>query len=123
MREEILTTILADLNDTSLDIEASALISTDGLIIASVLSADIDEDRVGAMSAAMLSLGDRTAQELKRGALEQILLKGAKGYVLMTTTYAGTDAVLTVLTKPNAKLGMLFLDAKRAAERIIDSLK
>lgn len=90
-------------------------------MIASVLPSGMDEDRVGAMSAAMLSLGDRTAQELARGTLEQVLIKGAKGYVLMT--YAGQDAVLTVLAKPNAKLGLIFLDVKRAAESVTDLLE
>jgi predicted regulator of Ras-like GTPase activity (Roadblock/LC7/MglB family) len=108
--------MLTELNGTSADIEASGVISTDGLMMASVLPANMDEDRVGAMSAAMLSLGDRTAQELGRGTLEQVLIKGDKGYVLMT--YAGSDAVLTVLAKTNAKLGLIFLDVKRAAQRI-----
>jgi uncharacterized protein len=121
MRADLLTSVLTDLNGTSADIEASGIISTDGLMIASVLPASMDEDRVGAMSAAMLSLGDRTAQELARGALEQVLIKGAKGYVLMT--YAGSDAVLTVLAKPNAKLGLIFLDVKRAAETVIGLLE
>jgi predicted regulator of Ras-like GTPase activity (Roadblock/LC7/MglB family) len=116
MREEILGSILSELNGSSVDIEASAVISTDGLMIASVLPQSMDEDRVGAMSAAMLSLGDRTAQELARGDLEQVLVKGATGYVLMT--YAGHDAVITVLAKPKAKLGLIFLDVKRAAENI-----
>jgi uncharacterized protein len=121
MRAELLTAVLTDLNGTSVDIEASGIISTDGLMIASVLPAGMDEDRVGAMSAAMLSLGDRTAQELARGTLEQVLIKGVKGYVLMT--YAGTEAVLTVLAKPNAKLGLIFLDVKRAAENVITLLE
>jgi hypothetical protein len=116
----MLTSVLTELNGTSADIEASGVISTDGLMMASVLPAGMDEDRVGAMSAAMLSLGDRTAQELNRGNLEQVLIKGARGYVLMT--YAGNEAVLTVLAKPNAKLGLIFLDVKRAAESISEML-
>ena len=120
MRADMLTSVLTELNGTSADIEASGVISTDGLMIASVLPSSMDEDRVGAMSAAMLSLGDRTAQELARGALEQVLIKGAKGYVLMT--YAGAESVLTVLAKPNAKLGLIFLDVKRAAANIADLL-
>jgi len=116
MRAEMLTSILSELNGTSADIEASGVISTDGLMMAAVLPQNLDEDRVGAMSAAMLSLGDRTAQELSRGALEQVLIKGDRGYVLMT--YAGKEAVLTVMAKPNAKLGLIFLDVKRAAESI-----
>lgn len=116
MRADMLTSILTELNGTSADIEASGIISTDGLIMAAVLPQGMDEDRVGAMSAAMLSLGDRTSHELARGALEQVLIKGGKGYVLMT--YAGQEAVLTVMAKPNAKLGLIFLDVKRAAENI-----
>jgi len=114
----MLTSILNELNGSSADIEASGVISTDGLMMASALSAGMDEDRVGAMSAAMLSLGDRTAQELARGTLEQVLIKGNNGYVLMT--HAGDEAVLTVLAKPNAKLGLIFLDVKRASASIVD---
>jgi hypothetical protein len=117
MREDMLRSILSELNGTSADIEASAVISIDGLMMAAQLPAELDEDRVGAMSAAMLSLGDRTAQELARGGLEQVLVKGNNGYVLMT--HAGGDAVVTVMAKPNAKLGLIFLDVKRASENIM----
>jgi uncharacterized protein len=120
MRADMLSSILSDLNGTSADIEASAVISTDGLMIAAALPAGMDEDRVGAMSAAILSLGDRTARELARGELEQVLIKGGKGYVLLT--HAGQEAVVTALAKPNAKLGLIFLDVKRAAEAIANLL-
>lgn len=113
MRADMLDSLLKQLNSSSTDIEASAIISTDGLTIASMLPAGMDEDRVGAMSAAMLSMGDRTSQELARGSMEQVLVKGDNGYLLMT--YAGENAVLTVLTKGSAKLGLIFLDVKRTA--------
>lgn len=112
----MINSILSDLNGSSADIEASAVLSTDGLMMDSLLPAGMDEDRVGAMSAAMLSLGDRTSEELERGKLEQVLIKGDKGFILMT--YAGPDAVVTVLTKPEARLGLIFLDVKRAADGI-----
>jgi predicted regulator of Ras-like GTPase activity (Roadblock/LC7/MglB family) len=120
MRADLLDSILSDLNGTSAEIEASGVVSTDGLMMASQLPAGMDEDRVGAMSAAMLSLGTRTAEELSRGELEQVLVKGVKGYVLLT--YAGPDSVLTVLAKPKAKLGLIFLDVKRAADSIVKLL-
>jgi len=116
MRSEMINSILSDLNGSSADIEASAVLSTDGLMMDSLLPSGMDEDRVGAMSAAMLSLGDRTSGELERGKLEQVLIKGDKGFILMT--YAGPDAVVTVLTKPEARLGLIFLDVKRAADGI-----
>jgi predicted regulator of Ras-like GTPase activity (Roadblock/LC7/MglB family) len=120
MRSEMINSILSDLNGSSTDIEASAVLSTDGLMIASMLQASMDEDRVGAMSAALLSLGDRTASELNRGTLEQVLIKGDNGYILMT--HAGNDAVLTVLAKKNARLGLIFLDVRRAADSIVKIL-
>ncbi|HGX92356.1 MAG TPA: hypothetical protein ENK35_03480 [Candidatus Tenderia sp.] len=116
MRSDLLTNVLSELNGASADIEASAVISTDGLMMAAQLPSGLDEDRVGAMGAAMLSLGDRTAQELSRGKLEQVLIKGDSGYVLMT--HAGSEAVLSVLAKSEARLGLIFLDVKRAAESI-----
>lgn len=114
MREDMLKSILSDLNGSSADIEASAVISTDGLMMASLLPAGLEEERIGAMSAAMLALGNRSAEELGRGGLEQILLKGDHGYLLLTG--AGNDAVLAVIAKPSAKLGLIFLDVRRAAE-------
>lgn len=114
MRTDMIQEVLEELQGSSPDTEASALISTDGLMIASALPRDVDEDRVSAMSAAMLSLCDRAASELVRGSLERVLLQGENGYVIMTSS--GGEAVLTVLAKQNAKLGLLFLDIKRAAE-------
>ena len=116
MRTDMFQQVLEELKSSSADVEASALISTDGLMIASALPTGMDEDRVGAMSAALLSLGDRAARELARGTLERVLLQGERGYVIMSAS--GTEAVLTVLAKQNAKLGLLFLDIKRASESL-----
>lgn len=116
MRTDMLQQILQQLNGATADIEASALISTDGLMMASALPQGMDEDRVGAMSAALLSLGDRAARELVRGGLQRVLLQGERGYVIMSA--CGSEAVLTVLAKQNAKLGLIFLDMKRAAESL-----
>jgi predicted regulator of Ras-like GTPase activity (Roadblock/LC7/MglB family) len=120
MLADMLKSVLNELNGSSTDIEASAIISIDGLMMASLMPQGFDEDRMGAMSAAMLSLGDRTAQELARGNLEQVLIKGSTGYVLLTG--AGKESVVTVLAKPNAKLGLIFLDVKRAAEAVTKML-
>lgn len=96
------------------DIEASAVVSVDGLIMASALPADVEEDRVSAMSAAMLSLGERIAGELGRGALEQVYIKGDNGFIVLTSV--GEEAVLTALARQEAKLGLIFLEMRRAAE-------
>ncbi len=107
---------LRDLQVGTPDIEASAVVSLDGLIMASSLPPGVEEDRVSAMSAAMLSLGERIAGELGRGELEQVHIRGETGYVLLRAV--GDEAVLTVLAREQAKLGLLLLDMKRAAEEL-----
>ena len=105
---------LLDLHSTSPDIVASAVVSVDGLAIASALPDGVEEDRVAAMSAAMLSLGERIAAELGRGSLDQVYIKGAEGYVILISV--GDEAVLTGLAREQARLGLIFLDMRRAAE-------
>jgi uncharacterized protein len=113
-RTQLMVDRLRELQASSPDIEASAIVSVDGLTIASALPQGIEEDRVSAMSAAMLSLGERIASELGRGTLEQVLIKGVGGYVILISV--GEDAVLTALSREQAKLGLIFLDMRRATE-------
>jgi predicted regulator of Ras-like GTPase activity (Roadblock/LC7/MglB family) len=105
---------LRDLQSTTPEIEASAVVSVDGLIMASSLPAGVEEDRVSAMSAAMLSLGERIASELGRGSVEQVYIKGDDGYVILMSV--GDEAVLTTLVREGAKLGLIFLDMRRTAD-------
>lgn len=108
---------LRDLQASSPDVEASAVVSVDGLTMASALPEEVEEDRVAAMSAAMLSLGERIAGELGRGNLDQVYIRGKGGFVILMAI--GTEAVLTVLARPQAKLGLLFLDMRRATEDLL----
>jgi hypothetical protein len=109
---------LRDLQASSPDVEGSAIVSVDGLSIASALHQYIEEDRVSAMSAAMLSLGERIASELGRGVLEQVYIRGENGYVLLMAV--GEEAVLTVMARKEAKLGLILLDMKRAVADLVD---
>ncbi|MBN2048116.1 MAG: roadblock/LC7 domain-containing protein [Anaerolineaceae bacterium] len=111
---------LKNMQASSPDIEASALVSVDGLIIASALPRDVEEDRVSAMSAAMLSLGERIANELGRGGLDQVYIKGEQGYVVLMAV--GEEAVLTALATERAKLGLIFLDMRRAVQKLVELL-
>jgi predicted regulator of Ras-like GTPase activity (Roadblock/LC7/MglB family) len=109
---QVLKTLVAN----TPDLEGAATVSLDGLILASVLPAGTDEDRVSAMAAALLSLGERTAQELQRGTLEQVYVRGDDGYIILMA--AGPEAVLEVIAGGGAKLGMVLLDMKRAAQEV-----
>lgn len=113
-RTEQMAARLRDLQSNTQAVEAAAVVSVDGLSMASSMPADVDEDRVAAMSAAMLSLGERIATELERGRLAQVYIKGEKGFVILMAV--GEEAVLTVLAREDARLGLVFLDMGRAVE-------
>ena len=115
-RTERMVDELRNLQFNSSDIEASAVVSVDGLIMASALPSGIEEDRVSAMSAAMQSLGDRIAGELGRGTVEQVFIKDETGFIVLMSI--GEDAVLTVLARIQAKLGLIFLDMRRAVQAL-----
>lgn len=115
-KEELLTQVLKNLHTSTPDIEGAAVISLDGLIMASSLPASVEEDTVSAMSAALYGIGSKTAEELQRGEVEQLYIKGRNGYMLITQ--AGAESVLGVMANAKAKLGIIFLDVKRAAEEI-----
>jgi predicted regulator of Ras-like GTPase activity (Roadblock/LC7/MglB family) len=111
---------LHDLQASTPDVEASAVVSVDGLTIASALPSNVEEDRVSAMSAAMLSLGERISTELGRGNLDQVYIRGKNGFVILMAV--GEEAVLTLLAREKAKLGLLFLDMRRTVEDLTQLL-
>lgn len=113
-RTELMVDRLRDMQVSSPDIEASAVVSVDGLPIATALPREVEEDRVSAMSAAMLSLGERIASELGRGVLSEVQIKGEQGFVILQSL--GTEAVLTVLAREGAKMGLVLLDMRRAVD-------
>ena len=108
--------VLKQLKQDNPDIEALAVVSLDGLPIASLLPPDAEEDRVAAMSAAILALGERALDELRKGSLEQAYVKGELGYVI--TTGIKNLAALMVVTNKEAKLGMAMLTIKKGIEEL-----
>lgn len=119
-RTELMVERLLDLQASSDDVEASAVVSVDGLSMATALPVSVEEDRVSAMSAAMLSLGVRIASELGRESLDQVYIRGEHGFVVLMAV--GTEAVLTVLARKEARLGLLFLDMRRAVADLAELL-
>ena len=113
-RTERMVDELRELQHNSPDVEGAAVVSVDGLPLASLLQPGIEEERVAAMSAAMLSLGDRIASELGRGYLNQVYIRGESGFAILMEV--GEEAVLTALTRQDSKLGLVFLDMRRCVE-------
>lgn len=112
--------VLRKLNTSSADIEASAAITTDGFIIGSVLDEGVDADRFAAMCASLLALADRAAEEISRGEMKQVLIEGSQGMMLLV--HAGNEAVLAVAAKATVNLGMVFIDARKCAATLQQTL-
>ena len=115
-RVDDLNKVLKTLQSSSPGVEASALISSDGLMIASALAKDMDETRVAAMTATLLSLGSRAANELRRGEVSEVIVRGAEGYAVMLS--AGRGALLLVLATEATPLGLIFFDMREAVKGI-----
>ena len=119
-RVERIRSLLMRFNTSTPNIEGSAVISNDGLMIASLLSSDFEEERVGAMAAAILSLGESSSQEMQRGELRQAYVEGSNGYMILQR--ASSETLLLALTTKKAKLGLVFLDVDRLANSISEIL-
>lgn len=119
-RSEQLTAILNDLRSSSPDVEGAAVVSLDGFIMASVLPGNAEEDIISAMASALLGISERIAQELLGAEMAQVFVRTATGYVLLNA--AGPEGMLVTLTNARAKLGLVFLDTRRASQAIAQIL-
>jgi predicted regulator of Ras-like GTPase activity (Roadblock/LC7/MglB family) len=115
-RADQITRVIRNLTSTTPDVSGAAVIDNDGLLIASALAQEVDEDSVAAMSAALLGLSERIATELERGNMEMTTIKGSDGMTIVSR--CGPEAVMCVLADPRAKLGLIYLDSARAAKEI-----
>lgn len=119
-RRERLANILSQLVETSGDVRGAAIVGRDGLIMAAHLPAKMEQTRVGAVAAALLSLSGRSVGQLERGDFQQTLIQGTEGNIIITD--AGKNAVFVALTGKDVNLGMVFLEVRESAAAIAEIL-
>ena len=115
-----LTELLRTLESVNSDVQGSSIVSVQGLPICSALARDVNDGIVSAMSAAIQSVSERAVEELARGALKRIHIEGEDGIIILSK--AGNNAILCVLAKPNANLGMLFINIQSVAKKVSELL-
>ena len=76
---------------------------------------------MAAMSAALLSLGERAAEGLGRGALSQVYIEGENGTVFLIS--ADDEAVLVAVAAKGAKVGLMLFEVRRAAAAVAEALR
>ena len=111
-----LTGALQSFLGSSPDVEAVAIVSFDGLVMAAALPDELEEDRIGAMSAALLGLGEQAVRGLGCGQLNQLFVEGDEGFVFLMS--ARDQAVLAAVTSRAAKVGFVLFEMRRAAEAV-----
>lgn len=112
--------IIQNFVSTTTDVQGAAMVTPDGLPLAASLPGGMDDERVSAMSAAMLSLGERIGHELARGDIDRIYVEGDEGLSILTS--CGEDAVFLVLAGKTAKQGVLMLEIKRTLAELKPAL-
>ena len=95
----------------------SLLVGRDGIVIASDLGTDADEDAMGAVGSQILSALQNALDRMNMGHFKRFLVTGQFGKILMVD--AG-NAILLLLLEKNVNLGMVSVEIKEAVEAIIE---
>ncbi|MFL7813144.1 MAG: roadblock/LC7 domain-containing protein [Anaerolineales bacterium] len=111
-----LDVVLNDFERNVPHVQATAVVSTDGLVIASRLPSEVEEDRIGAMGAAILSISTRSGEELERGEMVRVLIEGTDGYILIRSV--GEYAILVALVEKEVRLGLLFYESNKCIQEL-----
>ena len=98
------------------EVTSALIVSAEGVPIAYNLPQGMDETRIAAMTAALLSLSERAIIEMGKGDFDQFYIKGSEGYLLVMQ--AGPHAILMVTTTKDVRLGLILLDCRRICEKI-----
>lgn len=112
--------ILKNLKYRNPSIRGSALVSEDGLAIVSMLPNDLEADRVAGMNSVLLNIGINSSAELNLGNVEQLMIRGENGYLIVSSVADG--AMLLVLADEDVKLGAVFFFMKRALKELREVL-
>ncbi len=119
--EKQIEMILKNLIINNPEINLVSVVSVEGLPIVSINPKNVNENRISAMTATLLSLGERSVLEMKRGRLDEIIVKGGKGYIIVISV--GLNAVLTITTNNKCKLGLILFECKKASKKLQKLLK
>ncbi|MCX7850789.1 roadblock/LC7 domain-containing protein [Thermus sp.] len=118
-RQEELQSLVRELRQAVPEIAGVMVASTDGLSLATDLP-EAEAARAAAMAATALGLGKRIASTTALGGLEEVVVRGREGYLVVYA--AGDKGVLAVTAPMGANLGLIHLEARQAAGRIAQTL-
>ena len=98
----------------SVGVRGSMVVTGDGLVMASLLGHDLDEDRVAAMASSVIR-GTQSALKEIDGAFNRFVLTSVHGRMVFFDT---GPAFVVVLTEKNINLEATILEINAAAKKI-----
>lgn len=119
-RSDLLQEALDQLIRTNLaDITGAAVMTTDGMLLASRIGADValgNPDRTAAIAATVMGVTSRVVGELKMGRTEETIVRAEGGYLLIMPVNA--QIILTLMLRTGANLGLARIDARDTCKSI-----
>lgn len=97
-------------------VDSSAVVTRDGLLVASGISEGVDAETFAAMSATMVGAAETAMGEVGAGNPERVIVESKT--VKIISMGAGPKTLLIVLTESDAQLGLVLLKMSETAEKI-----
>ena len=107
------------------ELRAVLIGSTEGLPVAHWIAGNADPsrvaamaDRIAAMAAAAMNLGQRVSESISLGALVEISVTGVEGQIFVYS--AGTKGLLTVIAPKGGNAGLVHLESREVANDVAE---
>jgi uncharacterized protein len=114
-KKELLDDILTDLVQVG-QLKACGIVSREGLLINSRSPPDVDDRIFSALCSTIMGAAEAASGQLTTGTVSQVSVKTEKGTIVLIP--AGSKAILTVLTEPEAQLGLIFFEMESIADQV-----
>jgi predicted regulator of Ras-like GTPase activity (Roadblock/LC7/MglB family) len=112
---QLLEEVLEELTMHNPDILSALVVSDDGLNVASGIPYH-DDDEIALATSDLTDMAEDFSKRLEQGKLNRILLEGERRTTIVVRSSRHT--ILVVLVPADAKLGLVMLSMRRAANQI-----
>jgi uncharacterized protein len=119
-KAEALKKSVQELCNSISGVESAVLETYDGLVLASTLPTGPEEEIIAAVSTATQAAVNRVVKELKQGDIQNTIVLSTSGQIVITDI--GGKALLAVIAKRDANLGLISIMSRRAARDIMEVL-
>ena len=117
---EKLTNIISELQKSISGVDAVVLETYEGLVLASTLPTSTEEEIIAAVSSNTQSVVNRAVREIHHGKNHNTLIINSDGQMILTDIDG--KALLTVVAKRNANLGLISIMSRRVADDLKEVL-